>query len=153
MKLLILTLLFSLQLLAPKREVLYIERTEPIYIYNVDDPLLRAIMRLESNYDPLIINLVSGAGGLLQIMQPMIEEVNRICKIWHELFPDDIPLEQFVLSDSFDPIKSIRIWYIVQDYLNPEYDINLACQIWFGRGIQYDGMTWVEYSGRIKDYS
>jgi len=154
MTILILILIFfnGLRVFAPREKVLYIEKAEPIYIYNVENPLLRAVMRLESNFDPLIVNPVSGAGGLLQIMQPMIDEVNRICKLWHDLFPDDIPLEKFVLSDGFDPIKSIRIWSIVQNYHNLEYDINLACQIWFGRGVQHDNWTWVEYSNKIRRY-
>ena len=146
MKLLILILLFSIQTFAPREKVLYIDRTKPVYIYNVDDPLLRAIMRLESNFDPLVINTVSGARGLLQIMPDMIKEVNRICK---KLNID----ESYTWDDAFDPVKSICIWYIVQNFWNPEYNINLACQIWFGRGIQHDGWTWVEYSNRIRRYS
>ena len=143
---LILIVFSGLRVFAPREKVLYIEEAEPIYIFNMKDPLLRAVARAESNYDPLIVNKVSKARGLLQIMPSMITEVNRICK---KLGID----EHYTWNDAFDPVKSIRIWYIVQGHLNPEYDVNLACQIWFGRGVQYDGMTWVEYSDRVKRYS
>jgi len=152
-KILILILLFSLKAFAPKEKVLYIKNIEPIYIYNIDDSLLRAIMRLESNYDPLIVNTISGARGLLQIMPDMITEVNRICRLWHELFPEYVELESYTWTDAYDPVKSIRMWYIAQEYHNPNYDINLACKIWFGRGVQHDGWTWIHYSDRIKKYS
>lgn len=144
--LILILILFSLQVFAPKEEVLYIEKAEPVYIYNADDPLLRAIMRTESNYNPLAVNPISKARGLLQITPAMITEVNRICK---KLNID----ESYTWDDAFDPFKSIRIWYIAQSHLNPEYDINIACQIWFGRGVQWDGMTWIEYSDRVKTYS
>lgn len=142
-----LTLLLFLSLpgFAPTERAIHIERKEPICIYNADDPLLRAVIRLESNFNPLAVNPVSGARGILQIMPDMIKEVNRICK---KLGIN----EHYTWNDAFDPVKSIRIWYIAQEYHNPTYDTNLACQIWFGRGIQWDGMTWVEYSSIVKTH-
>jgi len=147
-----LILISSLQILAPVNRAIYIEQVEPIYIYNMEDPLLRAVGKAESSFDHLIVNKVSKARGLLQIMPDMIKEVNRICRIWHDSFPEYVELESYTWDDAFDPVKSIRMWYIAQDYHNPEYDFNLACQIWFGRGVQYDGMTWIEYSGIVKKH-
>ena len=140
-----LILISSLQILAPVNRAIYIKQAEPICIYNIKDPLLRAVAKTESNFNPLAVNPVSKARGLLQIMPDMIKEVNRICrKIGIE--------ESYTWADAFDPVKSIRMWYIAQDYHNPKYDLNLACQIWFGRGVQWDGMTWVEYSGIVKKH-
>jgi len=156
MTILILILIFfnGLRVFAPREKVLYIEEAEPIYIYNMKDPLLRAVARAESNYNQYAINPVSGARGIIQYLPVMINEVNRICRLWHDLFPEYVELESYTWDDAFDPIKSIRMWYIVQDFWNLEYNIDLACQIWFGRGIQkHDGMTWVEYSDRVRRYS
>ena len=138
-------ILFSLNVTAPVERCLYIERPKPVYIYNMVDSKLRSVCFYESKLGKYQLNPVSGAGGIMQIMKPMIREVNRICLFWHNLFPDHVELEKFTLADAFDPYKSIRMWYIVQNFHNPEYDLAKACIIWFGAGIQYDGKTWRDY--------
>lgn len=141
---LILTFAF-LTCIAPTRPpALCIVESEPVYIYNMDDPLLRSVAYSESRFLSGVVNKISGARGLLQITKPMIKEVNKIlCKYGLEEL-------KFTWKDAFDPEKSIAIWYIVQNYHNPEYGINEACKLWFGSGVQYDGMTWIDYSKLVK---
>ena len=122
---------------------LYIEVSEPLYIFNMKDPLLRAVAWLESRYNERAVNKVSGARGLLQIMPVMIREVNKICK------KTGNPA-RYTWKDAWDAQKSIEIWWIVQNYHNTEYNIQKACIIWFGKGRQYDGMTWREYLKQIQ---
>lgn len=117
---------------------IYIEKTKPLYPYNITDPQLRVVVFYESRFDQYAVNPVSKARGILQILPPMIKEVNSICKRQRLK-------ERFTWDDAFDPVKSIRIWYIVQNYRNPKYDLAETCKIWFGTGKQYDGMTWREY--------
>lgn len=135
----------SLPAEAPKYRCLYITKAEPIYMYNIKDPILRAVAWYESRFQEKAINPVSGARGILQITLPMIQEVNRI------LIKYGIDKE-FMWDDAFNINKSIEIWYIVQKYHNPEYNIQKACQIWFGVGVQWDGLTWVGYYKNILSY-
>jgi len=144
-------LMFPYQLRAPITNSLTIIDSEPVYIFNIKDPVLRAFVGFESFYDEHAVNPVSGARGIIQYLPVMINEVNRICRVWHELSPEHVELERYTWDDAFDPIKSIRMWYIVQEYHNPDYDIQKACQIWFGLGVQYDGITWVGYHKQIQN--
>jgi hypothetical protein len=105
-----------------------------LHPYNVNDSMLLSFIRLESSFKEDAVNPVSGARGILQILPIMIKEVNRI-----------LDQEKFCWEDAFDAIKSIEIWYIVQQHHNPDYSIEKACQIWFGKGVQYDGLTWQGY--------
>jgi hypothetical protein len=84
--------------------------------------MLIAFEFVESNFNTEVINSL-GYGGILQIGQEMIDEVNRICKITNNP-------SRFVLSDRLNKEKSEEIWYIVQEYWNPHFDIKKACKIW-----------------------
>lgn len=107
---------------------------EPLYPYGIDDPMLRTFVKVESNFNEYAINPVSGARGILQILPIMIKEANRIIK-----------QEKYTWDDTFSAEKSIEIWYIAQKHHNPNYTIEKACQVWFGKGVQYNGWTWVDY--------
>ena len=143
----VIALIFSLifaKCIAPELpESLIIIKPDPVCIYNLNDPLLRAVACYESRFDTLAVNRVSKARGLIQITPIMIREVNKICNILK------IP-NHYTWKDAFNPFKSIEIWYIVQNHKNPAYDLEKACIIWFGAGVQYDGMTWRDYLKQIK---
>jgi hypothetical protein len=138
----ILSFLF-MRCIAPSILELYIPVYEPYYKYNMKDPVLRSVTYFESRFTEHAVNKVSGARGIIQILPIMVYEVNRICKKY-------FPGWKYTWKDAFDPIKSMEIWYIVQAYWNPDYDIDKACIVWFGSGTQYDGMTWKHYSKEIK---
>jgi len=143
--LIVLLTLFFTNVFAPAKyyKEAFIIAVDPIYKYNITDPVLRAFIDYESAYLERIVNKVSGARGLLQYMPPMIKEVNRICKLQKIN-------KHYTWYDAYSPEKSIEMWYIVMNHHNPDYDLKKACQIWFGRGIQYDGKTWVEYKKEIE---
>jgi hypothetical protein len=110
----------------------------PLHPYNIQDPLLLSFVKVESDFKEDAVNEVSGARGILQILPCMIDEVNRILK-----------LNKYTWDDAFNAFKSMEIWYIIQQYHNPEYDIEKACKIWFGKGVQYDGCTWEDYQRKV----
>jgi len=141
--------LYSFRCTAPVFESFTIIESDPVHIYNITDPVLSAFCLYESDFNSEAVNPVSGAGGILQFMKSMIDEVNKICRYQHSLSSGEIPLVQYKLSDRFNPEKSIEMWYIVQNFKNPDYDLAKACQIWFGIGVQYDGKTWREYYNDI----
>jgi len=138
-------LLFTIKAYCPTSKAITIFEAQPLYIHNMQDPILRAFVMQESGFKENVVNPVSGARGVLQILPVMIKEVNRICK---KLCID----KHYTWKDAFNAQKSIEIWYIVQNYHNPSYDLQKACRIWFGRGVQYDGLTWIGYHKGVLKY-
>ena len=141
MKRIMITLIFLqtfLILTAPANERLFVPVAEPLYIYNVSDPFLRAVIKFESNYKADAVNPHTGARGILQILPVMIREVNKYSDV------------KYTWNDAFDPAKSIQMWYIIQGKKNPEYYPDKAIRIWFGNGKQkHDGMTWCDYYEKV----
>ena len=134
----ILLLISCLTLTAPSGVTrLNIQAGEMLYAYNVSDSFLRAVIRYESNYNPLAVNPVSKARGLLQITPVMVREVNK--------YSDT----RYTWNDAFDPMKSIEMWNIIMQAKNPEMYWDKAVQLWFGVGVQYNGMTWHRYYNEV----
>ena len=115
------------------------------YPFGIEDHSLLSVMWYESRFNKTAVNPVSGARGVLQILPIMINEANRL----RRLQGSDI---RYTWDDAWDVEKSIEIWYLVQNYHNPDYDLQKACMIWFGRGVQYDGKTWREYHRDVHQY-
>jgi len=90
------------------------------------DVLLKAIMYVESNYNSRAMNHKENAVGILQIRPIMIREVNRILALKGDN-------HRFTLSDRTDSIKSVQIWYIIQEHHNPDYDLECAAKVWNGK--------------------
>lgn len=86
------------------------------------EPMLIAFEFVESSFDTDTVNRL-GYGGILQIGQQMVDEVNRINKLSGNT-------SRFTLSDRLDSTKSTQMWYIVMDYWNPSYDLKRACFVW-----------------------
>jgi|WetSurMetagenome_2_1015567.scaffolds.fasta_scaffold00157_69 hypothetical protein len=104
---------------APDTTVLYIQESQKIQVF---DPILYAFMKVESNFQTDVINSL-GYAGILQIGPEMIEETNRICELTGNP-------KSFTLTDRLDSIKSVQIWYIIQNYYNRAYTLENACKLW-----------------------
>ena len=137
--------LYHLPADAPPLWKTYVLEEEVIHPFGITDYTLLSFMWYESRYNEKAENPVTKARGVLQILPVMVNEANRL----RSLFGDSI---RYTWQDAWTVDKSIEIWYLVQGYHNPEYDLQKACQIWFGRGIQYDGMTWREYYKDVQAY-
>jgi hypothetical protein len=116
-----LILLVSQILHAPEFRTLTILENEPIMFMPKPDKMLWAFMKIESNFNTKIVNY-KNAGGILQIRPEMIAEANRICKLTNDR-------RKFVLDDRLDSIKSVQIWYLVQSYWNPDYNLKQVCKV------------------------
>lgn len=107
----------------PPPKVLIILKDDPIYRF---DPILWAFQKVESNFDTEVVNSL-GYTGILQEGQEMINEANRICRIRgikkHFTFPDS----------ALDSLQSVQIWYVVQNFHNPKYQLKRATKIWNSR--------------------
>jgi len=113
--------------------------------FKIPNPFLRAKIQYESNFNPKAINPVTGAAGILQYMKIMIREANKIFRITHPQNQSSKIRNEYTLEDAFDPYKAVEIYWLVQNYKNPEYYYDKSCRIWFGVGTQYNGDTWEDY--------
>jgi hypothetical protein len=87
-----------------------------------DETLLRAIIQVESGGNPDIINFKEQAIGLLQIRDVMLKEVNRI-----------VGYEKYSPKDCLDSLKSIQMYWLVQDCHNPSGDYYTGARLWNGK--------------------
>ena len=113
--------------------------------FGIEDPILLSFMWYESKYDVNAEQTVTKARGVLQILPIMIEEANRLRSLQKSSI-------RYTWDDAWSVEKSIEIWYLVQNHHNPNYNLQEACKIWFGRGVQYDGTTWVEYHAGVNSF-
>ena len=110
--------------------------------FQKSDPLLQAHIYKESRNDPDAYNETEEAAGILQIRPIMIREVNRILTLQKSKI-------RFTLADRYDPKKSVQVWYIVQDYWNPDYNPRIASRMWNGGTPRYKKQS-EEYYNQIK---
>lgn len=96
--------------------------------------------------NPLAINPISGAIGLMQITESTINEANRL-SLMYRLG------KKYKLKDAWSPEVSIEIWRLLNKHHNPEYEIDKACRLWFGSGKEIgSGRTWEDYKKLIQKH-
>lgn len=117
--------LFTCVVTAPMYPVAYITSREPLKYQR----LLHAIIQIESRGDPDAINWDEHAMGLLQIRPIMIEEANRILRLQGKT-------QSCTLTDALDSMKSIQIYWIVQNFHNPSNDVKIGCRVWNGKSVK-----------------
>ena len=89
---------------------------EPI----IEDPLIAAIIQVESGGDTLAYNSKEDAVGCLQIRPIMVREVNRL-----------VGKDSFTLSDRWSKVKSIQMFNILRSHLKGATDEEIA-RTWNG---------------------
>jgi hypothetical protein len=106
--------------------------------FNKDsDILIKAIAMVESKNGKIMIGEDTTCVGLLQIKRELVDEVNRIIKIKH------LKYKYFKYNDRLNNTKSIEMYYIYQQFWNPNYEFKRACNIWCS------GLLNKETKGRI----
>ena len=120
MKLIIIITLLTLKAFCPSDEAIRIIKTEPIRPHN---KMLYSFQKIESNFNETVVNWL-GYTGMLQIGQEMTDEANRLCKL------SGNPKRFTFPKCALDSLQSTQIFFIVQDYHNPSYDLRRACFIW-----------------------
>jgi hypothetical protein len=100
--------------------------------------ILMAFISIESNGNELAWNIKENARGVLQIRPILIREVFRISS------------KRYLLKDRLNKSKSIEIFWIIQDYYNPDLNLKEMCKTWNGRGKSKQGNF--NYYTKIKNY-
>lgn len=107
------------------KEVFYVHETTPI-VYDALKELklkvLKAIIAVEkpqTKEQAIAAKIRENAVGLLQLRPVAIREVNRI-----------LGKQVYYLSDRTDSIKSVEIFFIIQQFHNPEFNPQKAAYVW-----------------------
>jgi len=117
----------------------YLLRAEP------PDRVLYFMEEKESNFNPKAYNKREHAAGILQIRPIMINHINWILQKQGK----DM---SFTLADRFDSTKSVKMYYIYQEYHNPNYDPKLAVYLWNGGQPRYKKMShkyWLDIKSKL----
>jgi len=110
---------------------------EPI----IQDPLIAAIIQVESGGDTLAYNCKEDAVGCLQIRPIMVREVNRL-----------LGKDSFKLKDRWSKAKSIQMFNILRSHLKGASDEQIA-RTWNGG---YNGKNipqTLQYWNKVKKYT
>jgi hypothetical protein len=102
------------------------------YITSLNDPFLKAALYIESCNGKYMYNDI-GAVGWLQQLDGHIEDINRI--IQKRPF-NVMQYKKFEKKDRLNLEKSIKMWYIWQEYYNKDYNFEYGARIWYG-GFKY----------------
>ena len=87
------------------------------------EPLLNAIIYVESKGNPKAYNKNGDCVGLLQITKILVRECNNILQRQGST-------KRFTYSDRWDKDKSIEMFYVIQEYHNPTYNIDKGIRLW-----------------------
>lgn len=115
-------------------EVDVVEPTIKIKEHQNLEPLIMAMMWVESRHNDSAYNKREDAVGCLQIRPIMLAECNRIL----ELQNTD---KRYTLEDRWSRIKSIQIFYVVNNYHHNNGTYEEIARAWNG------GPKWAEKSG------
>ena len=109
------------------KEVFYVHETTPI-VYDALKELklkvLKAIIAVEkpqTKEQAIVAKIRENAVGILQLRPIAIQEVNRI-----------LGKQVYYLSDRVDSVKSVEIFFIIQQFHNPTFDAYKAAMVWNG---------------------
>lgn len=101
--------------------------------------IIKAISKVESEYNPLAHNKKEDARGLLQIRKIMVKEINLYTP--------------YSLShkDCWDSIVSIEAFTAYQDQFNPDWEPEKAAKLWNGGRSGENKPQTQQYWERVKE--
>lgn len=83
--------------------------------------VVKAIAHVESKNKKKAISKCGNYAGFLQISKVVVDDCNRI-----------IGRKKYKYNHRFDKTKSIEMFYIIQNYYNPDSDVEKAIRLWNG---------------------
>ena len=102
------------------------------------DPLIMAIIQVESGGDTLAHNIQEDAVGVLQIRPIMVAEVNRL-----------VGKDSFTLSDRWNVHKSIAMFNVIRSHTHNPTNEKLA-RNWNGGWQGYKKKSTIKYWNKVK---
>lgn len=83
--------------------------------------VLKAIAHVESKSKNKTVSKCGNYVGFLQISKVVVDDCNRI-----------VGKKKYKYNHRLDKAKSIEMFYIIQNYYNPDSDLEKAIRIWNG---------------------
>lgn len=83
--------------------------------------VLKAIAHVESKSKNKAVSKCGNYVGFLQISKVVVDDCNRI-----------VGKKKYKYNHRLDKAKSIEMFYIIQNYYNPDSDLEKAIRIWNG---------------------
>ena len=87
------------------------------------NPVIDAIIAVESEGNAKAIDYSGRSCGILQITPVLVKECNRILKILKST-------KRYVLGDRFNAAKSKEMFLLYQSFYNPQNDVEKAIRSW-----------------------
>jgi hypothetical protein len=107
----------------------------------IEDPLIAAIIQVESEGDTLSYNCKEDAVGCLQIRPIMVREVNRL-----------VGKDSFTLYDRWSKVKSIQMFNVLRSHLKGASDEQIA-RVWNGGYNGHNIPQTLQYWRKVKQYT
>lgn len=89
------------------------------------NPVIDAIIEVESEGDAKAVDKGGKSCGILQITPILVKECNRILELRKSS-------KRYVMNDRFSVQKSKEMFLLYQSYYNPENNVELAIRTWNG---------------------
>ena len=105
----------------------------------IEDPLIAAIIQVESGGDTLAYNSKEDAVGCLQIRPIMVREVNRL-----------VGKDSFTLYDRWSKAKSIQMFNVIRSHTNNPTDEKLA-RNWNGGYTGHKKQSTIKYWQKVRN--
>ncbi len=104
----------------------------------IEDPLIAAIIQVESGGDTLAYNSKEDAVGCLQIRPIMVTEINRL-----------LGKDSFTLSDRWSKVKSIQMFNILRSNIKEASNEKIA-RVWNGGYNGHKKQSTLKYWKKVK---
>jgi hypothetical protein len=108
------------------------------------NPVMDAIIRVESKGDPKAFNKNGNCAGILQITPGLVKQCNEWLKAKKSK-------KRYTLSDRYNVKKSKEMFVMVQSYYNKSNNVEKAIRIWNG-GYGYSKAKTENYYRKVMKY-
>jgi len=102
--------------------------------------LIESLIYVETTNGKNLFNEKELAIGHLQIRPVMIDDINRI-----------VGYEKYKHEDAWNKKKSIEMFWIYQNYYNPELNLEIAARIWNGGPAGHQYTATLHYWNKVKN--
>lgn len=104
----------------------------------IEDPLITAIIQVESGGDTLAYNSKEDAVGCLQIRPIMVTEINRLLR-----------KDSFTLSDRWSKVKSIQMFNVLRSNIKGATNEKIA-RVWNGGYNGHKKQSTIKYWNKVR---
>lgn len=105
--------------------------------------IINAIAQVESNNNPKAVG-GGGSVGLLQITPVLVKDCNKILQKQNKS-------KRYSLADRYNAEKSKEMFIIIQEYYNPQHNVERAIRLWNG-GPRYSVKSTQRYYNKVRKH-